>query len=339
VNPARAIVIQPDGKILVAGTTTHGSIEGYDVLILRYKSDGALDDTFGVGGAVVTGIEEHEQANAIALQPDGKIVVAGITSSPSDVSTFVARYTSAGVLDETFGVAGIAKFNSGGGWADAYGVAVQSDGKIVVTGSTFKAVSLSDTLLLRYNANGSLDNSFGESGVVTFTSFFSTGKGVAIQPDGKIVVVGDDGNGAFTLRYNSDGSPDAGFGTGGTAIPSNQAATGVALLLQPDGKIVCAGNLNNDALVWRLNSDGALDASFGQNGLGLYNDDVLSHGRSLGIQSDSNIVAAGYCTSGNTYSDGAVLLFMVIVENTEQWELIFNGDKGNGNCYLFNEQN
>src|SRR5262249_16583242 len=194
-------------------------------------ADGDLDPTFGIGGTVMTDLSHStDWANAVAIQPDGKIVVVGTTYKQNDFSDedfAVARYNADGTLDSTFGRGGKVRTDFPGLAAVASSVVIQPDGKIVVAGGAFPIFAfLGNFEIVRYTANGRLDRSFGDGGIVT--TIFEAGSyasAIALQPDGKIVaagtvyvdfVIGDQSDTDFALaRYNSNGSLDTTFGNGG----------------------------------------------------------------------------------------------------------------------------
>lgn len=276
--------------------------------VSSFAGAGDLDPTFGVGGKVVTEFVTGSVASAVVIQPDGKIVVAGVTDAGHRDDFALARYNTNGDLDSTFGSGGKVLTDFFGQDDVPGSIALQSDGKIVVAGTTFSPVTNFDFAVARYNSNGSLDSSFGIGGKVT-TDFFGTansGAGVAVQPDGKIVVSGSALNGAagfdFALvRYNTDGSLDPAFGSGGKVVTdflgTNDGSHAIAL--QPDGKIVAAGAADNgstsiDIAVARFHADGSLDPGFGSGGKVLT--DVLGfedESFALAIQQDGKIVVAG----------------------------------------------
>ncbi len=236
---AYSAAIQSDGKIVVAGFSTLGA---YDFALARYYTDGSLDTSFGIGGKVNTDFGDTDWSYSMAIQSDGKIIAVGYSNFALVQSFAVARYNTNGSLDTTFGTAGkvTTKF---GGADSAHSVAIQSDGRIVVAGYSNVAYTqgLADFALARYNTNGSLDMSFGTGGKVT-TYFGGTdlGYSVAIQNDGKIVVVGD----SHLARYNTDGSLDTTFGIGGKVTTTSDEGTvagGYSAAIQSDGKLVVAG--------------------------------------------------------------------------------------------------
>src|SRR6266481_7124736 len=280
---AEGLALQSDGKIVVAGYSFKPSgKDRAEFTVLRYNPDGTLDSGFGESGKVTTGIGgSSDGANSVALQEDGKIVVAGETLAPGNNDFAVARYNANGSLDTSFN--GTGKATADFSKLD-YGrsVAVQRDGRIVVAGYTTKSYeSKKECALACFKANGSLDTSFNGTGKVT-TDFGgdgnAEGRSVAVQTDGKIVVVGYASAGStekFALaRYNADGTLDTSFGGTGRVITavgiSGSNATGVAL--QKDGKIVVAGyavknsGTGYDFACVRYNSDGKVDQSFGDGG-------------------------------------------------------------------------
>src|SRR4029453_12035837 len=214
---------------------------------------GALDPTFGTGGKVVTDLGPSDWVEALALQRDGKLVVAGVVQEIAAFESHVAlaRYDSGGRLDATFDGDGKVVSNFGSTSESAQAVAIQPDGRIVVAGTSSSRERASDFLVARYNADGALDTSFGTGGktLLDFSTPIDVALAVALQSDGKIVVVGGTRQlGSRTTspydlalaRFNPDGSVDTTFGTGGRVVDvvagTDDLAYGVAL--QSDGKIV-----------------------------------------------------------------------------------------------------
>ena len=242
-----SVVIQPDGKILVTGYTGAGSI--YDLALLRYNINGSLDTSFDTDGIVTTDISTDDDGRSVAVQPDGKILVAGYSNASSNFDFVLLRYNANGSLDTSFDTDGIATTNIGAG-DFGYSLVVLPDGKILVAGYS-NAGGTYDFALLRYNANGSLDTSFDTDGIVTTNvSDYDDGRSVAIQPDGKILVAGYSNAGVIydfaLLRYNANGSLDTSFDTDGIAITNVSSDEGAySLAVQPDGKILVAGNINS----------------------------------------------------------------------------------------------
>jgi uncharacterized delta-60 repeat protein len=316
---ANSVALQPDGKILVAG------INGSDFGIARYNLDGSLDSTFGGDGIVTTPIGpafSRDEALSVTVQSDGKIVVVGSAQNstafppPSPLQATdiaVVRYNADGSLDTSFGGGdGILTTEIGTGvLADvAHDVLVQSDGGIVVAGytaSTSIPNMITDFALVRYTASGALDTTFGGDGIVTTPIGLATSadqaRSLLQQPDGRIVVVGYSGPASggstdFTLaRYNTDGTLDATFGTGGVLVHSVSVgldqATGV--VRQADGKLLVTGRGLSDFVIARYNANGTVDTTFGTNGI-VTTSVAPGGGTAIGIalQADGKIVVNGH---------------------------------------------
>jgi uncharacterized delta-60 repeat protein len=301
------IAIQSDGKIVVTGSS------GSTLLVLRYNPDGTPDSSFNGIGAVTNSCEGR---TAIALQQDGRIVVAGsvinLADGTWDIS--VLRFNGNGSLDDTFGVNGVVKYNSG--FSDsAESLAIQTDGKSVVTGQRVIQSSHFDVITLRYNSQGTLDTSFGAGGIVVFDSGADEeGHGVAIQQDGKIVVVGEGYNsanhstGVILFRYNSDGTPDTSFGGNGIVrYDTGPFSTlyGNAVTLQKDGKILVTGqvfNTTQDMVILRFDGNGSSDSTFGVSGAVTYNSGKNDQGFALALQEDWKILVAGVTGTDSLWS-------------------------------------
>jgi uncharacterized delta-60 repeat protein len=301
---ARSIALQPDGKILLSGPILE-NLREIDHGVARFNPDGTLDPTFGMGGLVVGGFTRTDLGLALALQADGKFLVAGYDRSGPTATFALLRYDTDGVVDPSFGAGGLVTTNFPGPGDDmVFALLVDGEGRAVAVGSHDE-----DFALARYLEDGSLDSSFGVGGIVTtdFAGAVDGATDVALQNDGKFVVVGDSdaGTGAdFALaRYNPDGSLDGSFGTGGLVTSDITGAQSVdhasALTLQPDGKILVGGSsglAGEDFVVARYNADGSLDADFGMEGIattdlgGGPSDDEA---RNLVIQPDGKILLVG----------------------------------------------
>jgi uncharacterized delta-60 repeat protein len=251
------IILQPDGKILVAGDADSSGLWGTAFALARYNPDGTLDTRFGQGGEVLTTFP-REQVGGGASQADGKIVVVGSTPSSerSGDNTFtVVRYTSDGALDPSFGSGGVVTTDFGGD-DEAYGVAIQYDGKIVATGS-----SVHHTIVpCSPNTPRSI--------------VMPDGSVRKVAPYDGLTTILQDGTFA-TARYNADGSLDDGFGTGGTVLTrfdsqETQTDFGLdnadAVVVQADGKLLVGGVAAGRFALTRYNPDGTTDQSFGTDG-------------------------------------------------------------------------
>jgi uncharacterized delta-60 repeat protein len=244
---AYGVAFQPDGKVVIAGRTTKDT----DAFVARFTSDGKPDPGFGQNGVVVFPGAGIENAQALAVQPDGKIVVASYTSVGEN--TIVDRVNSDGSPDGGFGTGGAATVDRGAGAQEAYDVALQPDGKIVLAGRTRS----DDALFARLNPDGSLDQGFGDRGGVEVDNGADDELyGVALQPDGKIVAAGYSGPPVMVVRLNPDGSRDTSFAPAGVfAFGGSEVVSGVGVAVQQDGKLAVAAYENGadaDALVYRL---------------------------------------------------------------------------------------
>ncbi len=314
------IAVQSDGKIVVAGTENDKTLA-----VIRYNSDGSLDTTFNGSGFVTDSTLNYPDNQAVAIQPDGKLVVA--TSSfgfnTSDV-TILLRYTLTGTLDSDFKGTGIVTTSVGSG-SSGNAVAVANN-KITVAGYGDNHFAV-----VRYNNDGTLDTDFNGTGIVTTPiGTISDGLDVAIHPDnGKIVVVGiteDNPNNDFAVvRYNDDGTLDTTFNGTGVVTTSisadNDIAYGVAL--QPDGKIVVAGLTGPPTgiaiVVARYTITGTLDTTLNSTGVVTTLVGQQSAAADVVIQPDGKIVAGGVVVE-----NGQSRFVLVRYDNAGNLDTTFN---------------
>ncbi len=301
-----SVAVQSDGKIVLAGkANTESSSDNF--ALVRYTSDGTLDSSFGVGGKQTLDFNNGlDVGSAVTILSDGKILLAG-KATPSSAQEFaVARFTSSGMVDTSFGTNGKATTSMGTLTDEVNAVGIQSDGSIVIVGAASNG-SNRDFALARFTSTGALDTTFNSTGKV-LTNFFNQddyGKGMAIQSDDKIVVAGYTNTGTdrdFALaRYTSSGAQDTTFGTNGLVHTDIGSANdyGYAMALQSDGKIVVAGRVeggsNVNVGVTRYTSSGVLDTSFGTAGkvnMNITSDDDMV--QTVAIQSDGKILVGGY---------------------------------------------
>lgn len=335
-----AIVVQPDGKIVVAGGTFPLFVFLGDLTLARYNTNGSLDSSFGGGGIVK--LEFGDQGSygaALVLQGDGKILVAGthfvdFSSDDSSNTDFaLARLNSDGTLDSTFGNGGLVTTDFDGFNDDALSVLIQRDGKIIAVGSAKNPANFYDFAAARYLANGTIDTSFGVAGKVR-TDFgdhnFDQARSAVLQPDGKLVAAGfaiSHGGGVQNFavaRYDSNGALDPTFDSDGMTqfTFGSCCQSAYSVLLQNDGKIITVGYPNSessdsDFLLARLNPNGSIDPTFGIGGQVRTSFGDLNGGASAALlQPDGKIVAVGFqaTASSNTvqfalarYEDAAPL--------------------------------
>jgi len=304
-DSAYQVRLQADGRIVLAGQSFNGN--DYDVALARYNADGSLDDSFGEGGKLTTPIGAGADCGySLDVLADGRIVVAGQGFAGGGgiaQGLAIVRYQSDGSLDASFGGDGIV---TASGQA-AYGVAIQEDGKVVVTGSAADTDVDSDPFNFlsahRFNTDGSPDDTFGTGGsvVITMGDRGSIGRGLVIQPDGKIVITGSSRNmgesSSFVLaRLNGDGSLDRvvldRFSDG------EPESFGQSVALDSDGRILVAGyntdrGVTNFAIA-RYNTDGTRDVTFGDGGAVITAvSSGIDHGYAVTSQEDGRILVAG----------------------------------------------
>jgi uncharacterized delta-60 repeat protein len=293
-DAADSIFIQPDGKILAAGYAKFGYGERY--ALVRYKTDGSLDPSFGTDGKTSTVAGVQSFAKSLSVLADGKILLAG--SLNNDYPEFgVARYNANGSLDTNFGTKGIVTTDFTSTYDNASSMAVQVDGKIIIAGSAYNpTLQVSVFAIARYNSDGSIDTNFGNNGKLTtdFEGINEGGNSVIIQTDGKIVVAGSASNNFALARYNTDGSLDGSFdGDGKVTTDFGGSEGGNSVIIQTDGKIVVAGSTSNNFALARYNTDGSLDSSFDGDGKVTTKLGDYSYGSSATLQTDEKIVVAG----------------------------------------------
>jgi uncharacterized delta-60 repeat protein len=333
-NYGARIALQADGKILVTGCSVSGNI-----YVARYTSAGVLDTTFnssGTQGYIIDSNGQGTHSVDIAIATDGKILVTGYQTGTNLI--YVARYTSAGVLDTSF-TGGNIPFNSGQGYlVDATGlgsagqrIALQTDGKILVTGYQ---TGTSKIYVARYTSAGVLDTTFNSSGTqgyfIDTRAFGNSGVNIAIATDNKILITGQDAstNDIYLARYSANGILDTstfntpnGYINASHASPTIYGVFGVGIALQADGKILLADTTYpNSSVIYltRYTTNGTLDTSFGSpNGYIIPTSAwyppfgaiaVLSSGSILlgGFESDNSLYIAQYTSSGILNSSGAL---------------------------------
>ena len=317
---AYALALQPDGKIVVAGVSDASGSK--DFALARYNPDGVLDASFGDGGLVTERLRSltADIIHGVAIQPDGKIIVGGITFE--DVVTarpqgdfMVARYLPDGRTDPTFGIGGVMTTDfADGSYDEPYAVVLQPDGKIVLGGYTTSGggpgvlFGADQLALARYMPNGLLDPGFGQGGRVIFDGGTLDERilALALAPDGSLLaggyVNGEKRSDLLLARLRTDGSLTDGFGNTGKGLSVNDLGTNSerlsSLVLQPDGKIVAGGQTavanNADFAVFRYDSRGFFDASFGRAGVAVFDfEGREDRVHAMALQSDGKIVAVG----------------------------------------------
>lgn len=339
-----SVAIQPDGKIVMAGYA-YPEV-GANFAVMRLNTDGSLDTSFDGDGKALTNLGLEAYGRSVAIQYDGKIVVAGL-AYVNEPNFGVVRYLENGALDNTFGDGGKVITEILPGMDDrANAIAVQNDGKILVGGQSALFDPFSGSLsggkkrrpglgrdlgtemgmaaaieslfaLARYDANGKLDDTFGNDGkaLTSISAFRDVINDLAVKEDGKIVAVGQALNGTCiclgVTQYTPDGQLDGTFGAGGIQWLS-QATFGNGVALQPDDKILTATSRGSDFAASRLREFGLQDTTFGTPGLGIAILDIFDRdtATSVAMQTDGKVVLGGILESGPpiTYRVGVARL-------------------------------
>ena len=325
-----AMALQADGKIVMVG----GSFG--DFVLARYNLDGSLDSSFGAGGLVTTdflGNVSGNDAHGVAIQADGKIVVAGqavVGRTANNLSNFdfaLARYNADGSLDASFGSGGKVTTDFNGGADRAFALAIQPDGKIVVVGDAGFSSPIGGSVdfgIARYNANGTLDATFGNGGKLRtdIAGGIDIAHNVVVLPANGAILVSGAGTSAGDAgldhtglaRYDTHGVLDGSFGTGGK-LTLNDKRVNEGLVLQGDGKILLAGSVSvgifparsSHFALMRLAANGSPDNRFGNAGLVLTDfTSVDDFGRAVALQADARIVVAGQSSSQSNPNFGVV---------------------------------
>jgi uncharacterized delta-60 repeat protein len=307
-----SMILQEDGKIVAGGYTTTASEE--DFLILRLNADGSLDNSFSFDGMVTTDFDgATDELNSIAFDNEVNFLAVGLCCIGTEVEFATVRYLADGSLDQSFSEDGRQTVSFGNGIDVANGVAIQPDGKIVVAGQANYNGNW-DIGLIRYNTDGSPDQTFSYDGKVVTDILSSTDNAFAIklQPDGKIVVTGRTFNSVdqdfFLVRYNQDGNLDATFSDDGKQVTDMGQGNdeGNSLILQPDGKILVAGcsviNMYHHFMLARYDMTGNLDTAFADGGVTITPfSPNIDCGKSVTLQPNGRIVLAGHANITGNY--------------------------------------
>jgi uncharacterized delta-60 repeat protein len=316
------VVIQPDGKMIIVGTTMRAT---QDILVARYLSDGSLDPGFSGGVVAFDATTMQDAGAAVALQPDGKIVVAGTFSSGGgDSHGLVVRLNASGSPDTDFGTLGVVRLELNAVGAPMAtmlrAVAVQPDGGIVVAGRAMATATDFDAVVARLAPTGVLDVSFGNRGRTKgpFGPGANMFAALALQADGRIVAAGSGSPSsgspivAALARFDTGGGLDNSFSADGIlTINKGDALHGVSV--EPDGKIIAVGLKDIGICLVRMNSDGSPDVGLGTDGVKLVMLGSETSGGATGsggfaLQPDGKFVISGSVLNGTTF-DAVVARF------------------------------
>ncbi|PIE56570.1 MAG: hypothetical protein CSA34_02845 [Desulfobulbus propionicus] len=319
---AHAVVVQPDGKIIVAGSSQTNA--NLDFALIRFNADGTLDTSFNRDGTVTTPVGSgDDEILAVALLDDGGIIAAGYTENGQDRDFALVRYLSDGSLDDSFGTDGIVVTSVGNRHEEITSLLVEDDNAVLVAG-VVEGTSSHVMALGRYLVDGSLDPGFADDGLALVGLGGDVlAQGIGVQTNGRIVVAGAYGGETLPklmlAGFTRQGELDDTFGTDGIAVPSAQerGSEGYAVYVDENDELFVAGSVGTpsekDAALFRFTRDGAPEVEFGDNGVLIKEvgngDDVLF---SLTASGES-LVASGYTTDDKsrrflllTYTEGAV---------------------------------
>ncbi len=310
-DDAYGLALQADGRIVVVGRVQVGG--GYDFGIARYAPNGQLDGSFGAGGKLAVDFADGaDYARAVVIQADGRIVVGGQAGGTGRNTFALLRLLPDGSLDTGFGSGGKVQTAIGTGNALGYGLALAADGRLVLAGVALLG-SADHFAAARYAADGSLDASFGASGVAVVPVLSgSSARGVQVLADGSVLLAGGAVSGVRSditlVRLDPAGSPDGTFGGGSGKVTTNLSGGrdyGMALAVQADGRIVVAGyraaTAGDDIAVLRYQADGVVDTTFGNAGaLVVDHAGGLDRAQALALQADGRIVVAGQGVNGRS---------------------------------------
>lgn len=322
----RTVLVQPDNKIIATGhQTDHPTFGPQRFALVRYLYNGDLDTAFGVNGKVTTAFQSQNWCLSSALQTDGKIVAAGQSST----GFCIARYTTNGSIDSTFGTNGYTVLASSGGSSSISSICILTDGSILALGSAqVPSTSNFELKLVKFTANGFLDTSFGNSGVVLpgFAYESVSPSKILVQPNGEIIVAGKftytlstvTVNIGFLAKFTANGSINTSFGNNG--ISTTNTMLGINdLALDINNKFVAVGNIGTnaqgttgDVSVARFNNDGSIDTTFAQNGSRSVSvDSYAEYANAVLVQPDGKILLGGsfFNFVGGTVTDCLIIRF------------------------------
>lgn len=306
------VKMQADDKIVAVGTV-YDATYAASIVVSRFNTNGSYDNTFGTNGTFTYTLNYETGAYECYIKSNGQILVVGYTTDNGGMgmAMLLLQLNSDGTLDNNFGTNGVTYFDISSREDIAYGLAVQSDDKIVICGTTVDTSGVDYKyvpMLARFNSNGTQDTNFGVNGLALVPVNFAENDftAVRIQSDGKIVAAGHIANGllwysALVARFNSDGTPDNTFGTNGVVNKNinNVDDEFFDLELVENKGIILTGfsvtqsDLYFHLLAMKLDSTGTPDAAFGTNGVVVLGTESMNVGNALEIQADGKIIIAG----------------------------------------------
>ena len=294
------VILSGDNSILVTGSNLNPT---NNVFIAHFTSSGSIDTSFGTSsGSTITSIGDASLGNSIGIQSTGAIIVGGIEVTNKVPQGFIARYTSSGILDTTFGTSGITSIALNQ-FTSINAIIVQSDDTILAVGTTQIASSgVNQFVIVHLNSDGSFDTGFGSNGITTTTiGTNAQANSVQVQSTGTIVVGGFSDSTFALACYTTSGILDTTFGTNGITTTSIGSKSFInAILIDSSDTIYAAGSSDHCFVTAHYNSSGILDTAFGNNGNIIIMQDSVTQAVSLAQESNSLIIAAGNITNDLT---------------------------------------
>lgn len=299
-----ALAIQPDGKIVITGSNS----------VYKLNSDGSFDTSFSSDG--ITDLTYNVSTSNVLIQPDNKILVIGRIFDSGKNNFFVTRLNQDGSYDTNFGNNGIVIQSIGIEFDISSDLALQTDGKILVTGNSKNGV-VYGFATIRLNSNGVIDTTFGNLGIVLYSNTGQkAARSIGVQTDGKIVVVGNSSNTLLVLRYNNNGTLDTNFDIDGilnttipisTNLPTSQFVENKTNLnILSNGKILVSATTTNDFGLIQLNSNGSLDTTFGTNGITQFTNANNEKSCFLIVKPNGKII------TGGTSNDAGITTYKIL---------------------------
>ena len=322
---AHDVALQQDGKIVVTGYMTNGL--NNDLMVLRFDPNGTLDPDFGIDGTYIyDGGMGHDTGMAVAIQSDDKILVAGTRSNGEDDDILVIRLNTDGFSDPNFGSNGAFVYHGGFGFDGAADLQFQEDGSIIIAGSSHNGID-NDLLVMRLTTESLLDTTFNTNGTVRLDSRkgHDSGLRLAVQPNRSVVVTGSSYNASnydvIVVRFDPFGILDQTFGNNGIVLlDGGDYDRGYGLDLDSQGNILVTGvrtqpdtdDPDYDIPVYRLDPNGVLDMSFGNNGVAIYDGGIREQCYDLVVQCDDTILITGHNSNSDVgISDWALIVIKI----------------------------
>ncbi len=314
------VTVDVNGKVLVCGARFNPDVR--DMVLWRFNNDGTPDTGFNSQGYVNYYENIKNNGFDLAVDAEGKILVTGYRDNGTTQSMALWRYNGDGSLDTHFDSVGVVSYSNGANNAGGLAVIEDADGKILVAGYSYNGTSERNSAIWRYNSDGSPDNTFDGDGVVFYAESGSIVNtySLALDADEKILVSGNRLNvsGGYDLviwRYNSDGSPDAAFGTGGLVVYAGgvNSLYGNSIAMDSLGRIIVAGHrfngANYDMYIWRYTSEGLLDSTFDSDGIVSVNIGSDDYVNDLVIDKDGKILITGQSRNSAGNNDMGIWRF------------------------------